>query len=486
MKVPTLPLIAGLLSMSSLLASDFVGASSGCWMAHCDPQLEDASGIAIPLNGFVQIAHDTAPDGSADTLGCSSNNAEFVCTYVATPNYAGPYLKVYDVNGAVLWSSSILDGVVGCGAAMVGADGGVVGCDDTQMVRWDSSGTVLWDTCFYAGAAPACTCPDGVSLPPCSLSAGQNYPASPIQVANGSIVLTTNGTSGHGGPVFNLNSSTGALIGSPLYLGQSGSDSYITTNTPCVSPAGGADGGNRVFIVTQFSANTSLGRMYALTVGASGMTVAWVYPSTGDLTGPSGASPLCAAGGVFTDARNSTDNTQGALWGFEQSTGAVIFACDSGPAGTGCPVLPEKAIANFARDPRGGFWDFFAGAHAYQRRSMSTGNVLQRLDIGSIVPGEPCAMTPTAAVTMSHDAAEDPTLISGVKSDSVCGGGVYVIAVDVVTEALRGYFEIEASVNSASPGIAMGQFPLATTPVGPTRIGFTVSGSGMYVIGSAP
>ena len=117
---------------------------------------------------------------------------------------------------------------------------------------------------------------------------------------------------------------------------------------------------------------------------------------------------------------------------------------------------------------------------------MSTGNVLQRVDIGSIVPGEPCAMMPTAAVTMSTDAAGNPTLISGVKSNSVCGGGAYVIALDLATKTLQGYFEIEASVNSASPGVAWGQFPLATTPSGPTRISFTVSGSGMYVIGSNP
>ena len=83
MKVPTLLLIAGFLSLSSLLATDFVGASAGCWMAHCDPQMEDASGVTIPLNGFVMIAHDTAPDGSADTLGCSSSNTVFACTYMS-------------------------------------------------------------------------------------------------------------------------------------------------------------------------------------------------------------------------------------------------------------------------------------------------------------------------------------------------------------------------------------------------------------------
>jgi hypothetical protein len=310
-----------------------------------------------------------------------------------------------------------------------------------------------------------------------------------VQVANGSIVLATDGNSGHGGPVFNFDSGTGALISS-LYLGQSGSDSYVTSNTPCVSTASGPDSGNRIFIITQYSAAASQARMYAITVGPSSMSVAWVYPSTGYLTGPSGASPLCidnaagGAGGVYTDGRNSTDTSQGSLWGFNQSTGSLLFACDSGPDGTGCPALLKYLVANFARDPRGGFWDYYVFGHVYQRRSISTGDILQELDVGHIVPGEPCDLTPTGATIMSTDAAGNPTLIFGLASNHPCRGGTYVAWADAVTEALQGSFQIEPDVDSPSPGAAHGQFALVSPGDGPEQIAFSVGGSGMYLIGS--
>lgn len=475
---------------SSLLAQTFVGAPAGCWMAHCNPQLNDASNVPILARGkFTQIAHDTVPQGSLGLLGCSGNQSVFACSYMTVGNYTGPYMKVYDVDGNVLWTDGgILDGIPGCGAPMVGADGGVIGCDDTQVVRWDPSGNRLWDTCFYSGNAPVCTCPDGVTFPPCSLTAGHNQPTSAVQVANGSIVLATYGNPGHAGPVFNVNSGTGALISS-LYLGHSGNDSFITVNTPCVSAPTGPDGGNRVFIITQYSADASRARVYAITVEASRMKVAWVYPPAGHFTGPSGASPLClqsaanGAGGVFTDGRNSTNSMQGSIWGLNQSTGALLFACDSGPTGTGCPVLPTHAVANFPLDPRGGFWDYSVYGDYYERRSTTTGNVVQSLNIRNIIPGEPCALTPVAATTMSKDPLGNPTLIFGLASNSFCGGGIYTAWADAVTGALQGYFQIGPDVNAPAPGAAHGQFPVVTTPDGKNRIAFSVNNSGMYLIG---
>lgn len=159
--------IAAFFLASSLWAQTFVGGSSGCWMAHCNPQLQDASGVPIASGEFVQVAHDTQPQGSEGNLGCASNNSVFACTYVNLGSSVGPYLKAYDSGGNFLWSDGgILDGAPGCGSPMVGSDGGVIGCDDTQIVRWDPTGAILWDTCLYAGTAPVCTCSDGVTLPP--------------------------------------------------------------------------------------------------------------------------------------------------------------------------------------------------------------------------------------------------------------------------------------------------------------------------------
>jgi len=484
--------VSVMLSLGVLTAQNFTPPAGGCWMSHCDPQLDDATGIALQPGTLAEVYHDTGPGGTASGLGCSGNGSVFACAYVSQVRRSGPFpppfLKVYDLNGDVLWSTDILDGALGC-APMVGADGGVVSCDDTQIVRWDQDGNVLWDSCFYAGTAPACTCPDGLTLPPCSVSVGENNATSPVLLANGSIVVATYGTSGHGGRVFNVNSSTGAIISS-LYLDQSGSDSYITTNTPCVSAASGPDGGNRVFIITQYSAAASQGRMYALTVGESAMNVAWVYPSSGYFTGPSGASPLCVAeaasgaGGVYTDARNSANPSYGgALWGFNQTTGEVLFACDGGTAGTGCTPPATYLQANFAEDPRGGFWEWCVHCGEFDRRSLANGELLQRAPVQEIVPGELCPQSPNAAVTMSTDTAGNPVLISGLAARASCGGGAYVVAIDAVTGGLLSSFQIEPDVRATSPGVTNGQFPLATTG-GQTRIAFPTNHSGMFIIGT--
>lgn len=474
-----------LLISSALSAANFPGASAGCWMAHCGPQLTNSTSISLP-SGLGLIYNDTSGGNSGWGLGCASNGTVAACTYTNhAGTYTGPYLKVYDASGNVLWTSSLLDYVAIACVPMVGADGGVVACDDTQVIRFDPSGAVLWATCLYGVTLTGCTCPDRLTVAPCSLVAGHNYPSSPIQVANGSIVLATNGTAGHGGQVFNVSSDTGALL-SAVYLGQSGGDSYVTSNTPCVSSSTGADGGNRVFIITNWSADTSRARMYALTVGDS-ITQAWVYPPFGDFTGPSQASPLCASNGVvdgvYTDAADSTQPTRGAVWGWRQTDGAVIFACDLG-MGTGCATTQSHVNGGFALDPRAGtpsFWLFSGGAPQYQRRSAVTGNVVQGISLKApFIPGETCDLAPSSATMVSTDAGGNPALIGGLIPKGACLGGSYVAAIDAVTGTLQEWFRI-----GMPPLFAVGQFAMMLTEGGDSRIAFGVTQSGMVLIGGA-
>lgn len=359
---------------------------------------------------------------------------------------------------------------------MVGSDGGIIGCDNTQMVRWDPSGNVLLDTCFYGGSAPACKCPEGVSSPPCR---GGNFPNSPVQIANGSIVLAFNGYPGYKGGLININSDTGAIIGSMAYLNPIGNGSYTTTNTLCVS-------GNRVFDITNLSSDVTKGRMYGIDVGGTPtFSVAWAH----DVKGPSGASPLCTDGGVYTDAVDPSDTTKGAIYGWDQTTGNQLFACLTA-GGSGCPAPPGAIIANFALDPRGGFWTFSPSpSHPllYRRSTGSGGGaILQTIDPSHVIAGESAPTYPFSAVSMSTDGEGHNILITGLRANAGQGGS-FVVAFEAETGALLWSFQIQAdSMN----GWAWGQFPIATNSsnglprvIFTTSIGGTVTNSGIYAVG---
>lgn len=452
-------------------------APDGCSMAHCNPVLNNAIQIIPPLTSVTQIAHDALPSGSLTALGASSNGRTVAAVYSGdTP----PYLKVY--NGAtdsfsLKWSSSTLDGLAFSCTPMMGTDGGVISCDDTQIIRWDQSGNVLWATCYYGGTPPSgpagggggsCTCPDGVSLPPCGSanpSRAYTHPSSPVQLADGTIVIAGFGTSGHKAPLFQFNSSSGKIMAGPTYLNASKTDSYVTTNALCAV-------GTRIFDITQWSADASLGRMYAIDVADGKFTPAW----TADIQGPSNASPLCTNGNVYTDGV-AANPVLGALHGWQQSDGKPVYACLSSST---CPPLPAIAKSNFALDPRGGYWTYAASylIHKLERRSTVDGHILQAIDT-NIVPGETCDTSPASAMSMTSDGAGHSILITEIQAAPSCDGNAYIVAIDVNTGTLKWSWLMPAGA-----GDTRAQFPVVVNAVGLPRVAFTTDLSGVYLIGA--
>jgi len=455
--------VLSLAAATILLAADFVPATAGCWMAHCDNQGTAAIGVIPPLSGITTIFHDTSVNGGVGgDLGCSSNNGVVACSY----NISGAAnVYEYSAAGNVVFSSSLLDRQATHCTPMIGEDGGIITCDDTQMVRLDPTGNTLWDTCFYGGTAPACQCSNGSTTRPCP---GNNHPINFVQLSDGSIALVNDGSPGFGGALFQLNSSTGAIIAGPLYLDQSGSDSYTADKTPCVN-------GTTIFDITSFSSNPALGRMYSVTFNGDGtITTNW----SSNITGPSGSSALCLNNASPPEV--IADSGDPGLYGWNQSTGAVIFDClPSG--GSGCTAPSGPLQVHMVPDPRGGFWWFTTVANQLNRYSITTGASLQTIATSTLVPGESHPTFPTSDMTMTTDNSGNNVMLVSLQSRAGSGGGSYITALNLNAGTLIWSWTLAAN---SSTNNDYGQMAVVTGGTLPFVVVPNAT-SGVYFIGSS-
>lgn len=498
-----------------MAASNFVPATSGGWTAHADAFNSDALGMSPPYAGLVSQCHDPVPVGPSSGLGVSSNGFVVAASYTGT---VGPYLKVYGTAGitgggpcTVLWTSSIFDNQAFSSAPLVGSHiaavpDEVIQCDDTQCAAFTGTGTVLWDTCLYGGTAPACLCSDLThSGGACT---GSNFVTSPqplndVTASVEAIFLATNG-SNKPGKIFEINTSTGALMGS-AYLGFAAGPppvSYITNNTPCVI-------NQDAFVVTNLVGTLTAGRLYSVHVANGSLTVNWFTGSGGvntSFNGPSGGSPLCGASlgtpTIFDDGVDPNVTTDSDVYGWNASTGAVIFACVDSP---GTPVgcggagnnIKGKVQTNFALDPSGNFfWGGTPGLPNIQQRSVTTGAVIHQISTTGIIPGELCTTSPGSTTSIAAGAGPSghDLLIIGLQTFPTCTanagqpGGSYVAIFDTTTRLLIGspvssYWQMATNISN-SPGAIRGQFAIVTDSINSlNRIAVPSQLSGLYLIG---
>ena len=459
-------LIIASLAAATLSAANFVQAPSGLSGAHGNTgnSNNDFINLQSPLLNLNSQCRDTAPGlFSGTSLGAASNGTVVGVVYTNSSN-AG-ILRVLDANCSLIWqSTSIFDSVINNGAPMLGTDNGAAAVDDTQIVRFDPTGTVLWDTCYYGSptSAPSCYCADGTTLP--GAHTGNQCPNNKVadafsQLGDGSFLVALHSTSG---PAYlmNFNSSTGALLGREYIDPTAGNaQSFISNGKPCIN-------GNTAYIATNRSDSTTLGRMYSITVTSGSFATNWKWPASSTYTGPS-RSPTCdnsALGGQGFVFVNGFDTPSGyaTYFGWNQTTGANIFNClQPGGGGSCTSSIPVQLVGNAALDvrtlPTRSLWTSGPGSAYFFRISEADGSTLQTI-ASNLIPGDPCTQSnPGSVPSMTTNPVNgDVILISGLNSVA-CGARpiqAYLVLIDVTTGLLQSYILLPTGT-----GFLEGQFP---------------------------
>ncbi len=439
----------------------------GCFMAHCDSRSSDWAGLPAPPAGSGIIWHDPVvneagePIGSSRGLGCVANGSIAVCTFGRLPldfpitpcELVSNTLVVYgyaDYTGLPyrMWGSgNILNCAAFSAVPLVMASGSVVAADNERIVRFNPDGTVLWNTPTPGGR-----------------------PISIVLSDSGVIVMGT-----AAGPVSIYDIYTGDMLAS-LDLIENGGR-YHTANTPAVR-------GNRIYISTNHSVDTTSGRLYAIDMVSSGggvpdsLEVAWYY----EFGGPSGTSPdATGVDLIYFDGDRGPDG------GAFNPTVYGLRDLGSSPQLLWTKSMPGEMEASFARDKRGGMWAYTVGnppvnhrwlyrLGLYDSNGDGIGDTLEQIDLDALI-GELGVHVPSSAMTMAGTAS-NPVMIVGA-SAYLAGGGIsssYVVAVDLVSRTLLWKVLVPDNISSA------GQFPITQGDSG-SRIFFTNKTNGTWVIG---
>lgn len=414
----------------------FRPSAGGCAMAHCDPQMSDWVNLLSPEGTAAALrGRDTAAPGSGIGLGCASNGTTAVCSYKGATVDA---VVAYDANGNRLWTSQALLGPSAfTSAPMIDDSGGVIAADRSHIVRFSPQGKPLW-----AGASP------------------KGIPISPTQTSSGALVVATSG-----GPVSVYNSVTGALLGS-LYLYQNGVSGpfFDTVNTPCAA-------GNRTYVLTALAGDPQQpGRLYAIDVdpanAAQPLSVAWYW----EFGGPSGASPTCVPGGIIFDGAAP-------VAGVPSSPTLFALRDDADHA----TLLWSQPVSNpvpasVAHDPRGGVWVIGTQYPRVERRSESTGLVIDGFSLSALV-NDGTKYVPSSALSISGTPTRPILTVGAFRPD---GTRSLVLAVDLLTRTLLWSFDLTPMVGANGPA---GQFPMALDAAGHPVVVFSARTSGAYFVG---
>ncbi len=428
-----------LLSFSSLAFSQsLILPSSGCPMAHCDSYVSSQVNFALPTTGSVSmVSHDTAENlGSSIGLGCSSNGAGGVvaCTL---DQVIGPDLIVYNADGAIKWTSSLVGPLAYASAPIVDVYGDVVVADDRVIARFDPNGNLVWKVNTIGSGVP-------VSL----------------GVVNGTTILTAKVN----GPISLYSFANGSLLGSLTVTDSTGAV-YDTVNTVCMN-------GNAAYVSLQNESNTSIGELAKILVnpgGSPALSVVWTFP----FGGPSGSSP-------HYDPNTNTVFFDGASQPRGNSGPGTLFAVvdqGSSPQLLWSAALPAKLQAAVTQDPRGGIWAFAAGYQYLWRFSEATGAILQTIDVNALLgPVNGVTNGPSSAMTIT------PNSVMLLGTVAVVGKGPsYLVALNLNPNAGALVWEFLISSNAAGDKF-FGQTPIVIDPAGNTNIAFTTRLSGAYFL----
>ena len=367
--------------------------------------------------------HETAGEiaGSDNGLGCSANGTHAACTFRGT----SANVSSYDFDGNRLWDSADLINEIAASSVPLMLDGGdVVIGDNRALYRFDSNGNIVWQTVMPRGGSPI----------------------SPVLTQSGVIILGC-----FRGPVYAIDAATGALLSYKfIRLDEADTGFFDTQNTPAVV-------GDRVYISMQHKLNGGLdpdfiGALVAIDVDVTQaepsdrLQLVWSY----EFGAQSNSSPLVIDNMVLFDGARPIPGVplDPHLFGIRDEGSSVTELWTKSP--------PRLTFASFAADPRGGFWHFMNGTPIITRRDIYTGNVIETINVDTLVD-EIGVHMPSSAMTFSG-AIDAPVLTLGVAAP---GGDSYVLAIDPNGPGLRW----KCRINAASIESPQGQYPILSNGV---------------------
>jgi hypothetical protein len=409
-----------------------VVASTGCAMAHCDRALSDNAHLLPPLSSQVQAWRDTGVNGSRLGIGCSSNGDIVACSFGSTSSKRVE-IRAYNADGE-LWSSTALGSSAWYSAPIVDPYGGVIAVDQSQIIRFDPQGVVIWKGTTAGGQPMSCNV-----------------------TGDGQIVLAT-----QWGPVSAYDYTSGTKLAqlrlndTVQYNGRSYSGFFDTVNVPAVR-------GNRVYVSTQFNYGTyhrrlPIGRLYALDLvrdqeNKYSFVIAWKF----EFKAPSGSSPTL---------------------GSDEEGNTVIYFDGNGltPGGASRPLalavkdlttsgellwsyaLAASPQASPALDPRGGIWFYPFRRSQLLRLSESDGQPIQTINISTLIANS-SATFPVSVMTISGDATTGPVVMLVAASTSTYST-TYVVAIDLSVDLGNLLWKYRIDEGKGLNGVTFGQFPV--------------------------
>ncbi|GAB4159467.1 MAG: hypothetical protein Fur0021_30420 [Candidatus Promineifilaceae bacterium] len=462
---------------------------AGCPQAHCNLQMTDQVGVTAPVSPTAIIYTDDLSIGATKGLGCSSNGVDTAaCTFgVRVTNCPTGSetitntLAIYRIDGAgdidVWRSGTLLSCRAYASAPLVAEDGGIITADEKLAVRLAADNSIVWTTTHITEALPI----------------------SPILVQTEGItqavvVATGNLPNAAYAPIYAYDAASGDLLGPPLNLTVEG-DRFATRNTP-----GGLN--QRIYVSANGIADETAGRLFAVDVMTTGLTIAWGDEPEGQATtafiapavefvGPSGASPLVVPlEGFITQTMVLFD---GNLEVNSEEQPHILAVQDgiSGPSIVWTKTMTGPVRASFALDLRltntltTTMWAFttkpedgtYADHRYLYRYRVADGNLVQVVDVDALVD-EPGIYVPSSAISMAGNANEPVLIVAATRYNPTTGTPMktFVIAIDLTVSIRQPLWKVELPYN-------VGQFPISTDATNGPLIWVNSWSEGVRVVG---
>ena len=203
---------------------------------------------------------------------------------------------------------------------------------------------------------------------------------------------------------------------------------------------------------------------------------AWYY----EFRAPSGVSPTLdrdAAGHtiIYFDGSGLTPAS-----GNDPRAFAVTDMGSSGELLWTYP-LSSSPQASPALDPRGGIWYFAFLDSNLLRLDKNTGQLLQTINVNSIVDDDTGTFAPLSVMSISEDAGS-PVMI--VAAETTNFSKTYIIAIDLVAESLLWKFQVDEGKRFF--GGTSGQYAMLINDSGEPVVVFSTRQNGVWGLVLAP
>jgi hypothetical protein len=486
----------------------FTPAASG--LVHLTAAETDQYSITPPLgtNNAV-LFQDSCPgcsspwSGSGVAIGAVSNGSGGMVAvkYTGTvptggtcPSMGCGHIMVYNAAGKSIYSDGgLFTGAVG--TPIMGSDGGVMAADYQHIARFDPTGTLLW-----------CT-----TLPYYNVTWGSgqggSYSNSGIWILGSVAVPAT-----QNGPFTEINTGTGAVVGSLLWAGATPNgcgtspstctDIYINTNSAATGTQP-TTGYPVIWVALVDNNNNTNGQLVAMHADPSaGLSIASpaTWGASGTFTGPTGASSLLTPDAhiIFDTGYLTNSATATGIIGFTDN-GNGTFTQDYWVTGTSNGIYYQNGGfgANFPYDPVNGiFWQHAREDNHLIGRSTSTGAIASVcgaggasqciIDTTTLIAGT-SGMVITADTVLGSDGGSPAheIMVTGLSCGtgfSPCTGNPpYVAGIDLSAMSLKWQTTYGPSGNSAT-----GSFPGLVTSDGRDIVAFSTKSYGITFVGPPP